>query len=881
MFLPYLKKYILLLLCTIFLLCSNLPVAAQSIKDTSAFDSVKIKNKVISKSIKTPDSSVITTRNDTLKKPQKTTVLEDKVDYTSSDSIRFDLKNKKSYLFNDASISYQTINIKADYIIIDFNVNTLTATGVPDTTGKETGTPVFKEGDQSFKAKKMVYNFKTKKGLSSEVISQEGESYLHGTTVKKMSDDVTYINKGKYTTCDLDHPHYHIDFTKAKVIPKDKIVSGPAYLVIEDVPTPIAIPFGFFPNKKGRHSGILLPRYGESANRGFFFEDLGYYWGINDYIDMEFRGDIYTRGSWGIKNTTRYKKRYKYDGSLGISYAYNKIGQENTPEFTSSRDFSVKWKHVQDPKARPNSKFSADVNFQSGKYNQYNPVNTDDYLSNTFSSSISYSATLFQKVFLNANLTHSQNTNTHRIDMSLPDINISVSRFYPFRRKTLIGNIRWYENIGVDYRAAVQNRISTYDSLLFRSESLKQFQNGVNHTLAISNPFKLFKYFTLTNSFTFNERWYLNSIRKTWKDDTLITNNDTIVGYLKTDTVFGFKASHDFSVGSSLSTKLYGILLFKKGPLRAIRHVVTPSLGFSYRPDFSKPFWGYYKTVQKDTLGNTAMYSIFQNGIFGSPPVGKSGSLNFTISNNLEIKVRSRRDTITGQKKVVLIENFTISTSYDFAKDTLQWSYLSLRGNTRLFKFINVTYASSWDPYIVDSLGRRRNQFEWKMNKRLFRLDNTNWNFGVTMNLSPQTFKKGVKESPEPTSTVVHGNDEVDFNIPWTLNLNYNLAYTSRYLATEENYQKKVIQTLSFNGNISLTPKWKIGISSGYDFEQKKISYTSMSIYRDLHCWEMKFEWIPIGFRKSWNFVIRVKASVLQDLKLEKKKDFRDINSGY
>jgi len=854
-------------------------IDAQVVIDSTIINNseINIKNKQ-SFAKKKDDTIVIKTNRDTLFNSKKN-VLNAKVDYSASDSIRFDIKDKKSYLYNSATISYESLNIKSDYIELDFNLNTLTATGIPDSAGKEKGLPVFKDGEQSFKAKKIKYNFKTKKGLSSDVITKEGDSYLHGSTVKKMSDDITYIHNGKYTTCDLDHPHYHIDFVKAKVIPKNKIISGPAYLVIEDVPTPIAIPFGFFPNKNGRHSGILLPKYGESANRGFFFEDLGYYWGINDYLDMEFRGDIYTRGSWGLKNTTRYKKRYKFDGYLSVSYAFNKIGQENTPEFSSSRDFSIKWKHIQDPKARPNSKFSADVNFQSGKYNQYNPVSTTDYLSNTFSSSISYSATLFQKIYLSANLTHSQNTNTHRIDMSLPDINISVNRFYPLRRKNHIGTIRWYENIGVDYRATAQNKISTYDSLLFRETSLKQFQNGISHTLSISNPIKLFKFFTLTNSFTFNEKWYINSIRKTWRNDTLISKNDTIVGYLKTDTMYGFKASHDFSLGSSLNTKLYGILLFKRGPLRAIRHVITPSVGFSYRPDFSKNFWGYYKTVQTDTLGHTARYSIFQNGIFGSPPSGKSGSLNFSISNNLEIKVRSRKDTITGTKKIVLIENFTISTSYDFAKDSLKWAYLSLRGNTRLFKYINITYASLWDPYIIDSLGRRRNQFELNVNKRLFRLDNTSWNFGVSMTLNPNMFKKGNNENPINPPSYIQNPDEVNFKIPWSLNFNYNLVYTSQYMALTDKTEKKLIQTLSINGDLSLTPKWKIGVSTGYDFEQKKISYTSVNIYRDLHCWEMRFEWVPIGFRKSWNFIIRVKASVLQDLKIEKKKDFRDINS--
>lgn len=835
-------------------------------------DSANIREYLMSKSdtiLKPIKDSII------LKKNKESNAIESKIDYSTNDSIRFDLKEKKAYLFNNAEITYETMNLKANYIEIDFTSNALSANGIPDSTGNKVGKPIFKDADQQFRSDEMKYNFKSKKGLSKNVITQEGDGFLHGENVKKMEDDVTYISHGKYTTCDLDHPHYFISFSKAKVIPKSKIVSGPAFLVIEDVITPLFIPFGFYPTKKGQRSGILLPRYGEAQNRGFFLEDGGYYWGISDYIDMEFRGSVYSRGSWALKNITRYNKKYKYNGMLSISYAVNRLGEKETPEFSESKDFAVTWKFNQDAKARPKSRFSADVNFKSGQYNRFNPVTTTDYLSNTFSSSIAYSTTILDKIQFTLNMSESQNTRTHIVDITLPSLNISASSMYPFRRKKQLGSIKWYENVAISYSFRAENRISTYDSLLFQYSSLEKMQNGIHQTISISNPIKILKFFTLTNSVNYNERWYASGIEKQWIKDTLFQNNDTIVGYLKTDTVYGFKAAHDFSLSSSLSTRIYGILQFKRGPLRAIRHVLTPSIGFSYRPDFGKEFWGYYKEVQKDTLGRTMRYSLFQNGIFGGPSDGESGNINVALRNNLEIKIPWKKDTITGTKKLVLIENFTISGSYDLAKDSMNFSYINMSGNTRLFKYINITYSSIWDPYVIDSLGKRRNQFEIVENKRLLRLDNTSWNFGVGLSLNSTMIKKKNNKDPQPVVVNLYP-DEVNFDIPWNVNINYNLVYTSKYVPKDNSKLKKVIQTLSVSGDFSLTPKWKIGVSSGYDFEAKKISYTSIKIYRDLHCWEMNFEWVPFGFRKSWSFVIRVKSSVLQDLKIEKKKDFRD-----
>ncbi len=818
------------------------------------------------------------------------------VTYKAVDSIRFSIPEKKIYMYKNGEVYYQKITLKADYIEPDFNTNVIYATGITDSLGKTTGEPVFTENEQSFRSKAMSYNFKTRKGVIRSVITKEGEGYLHGQRVKKMSDNTINIQGGKYTTCNLDHPHFEFRFNKSKVIPDNKIITGPAHLVIEGVSTPLFIPFGLFPNKKGQKSGVIIPTYGESSNRGFYFENGGYYWAISDYMDLEMLGDIYTRGSWALKPNFRYVKRYKYSGNLNLNIARNMTGDRGAPDFSENKDFSIRWSHRQDPKARPNSNFSANVNIVSNSYNKYNPTSTANYLSNQFQSSISYQTNFDQKYYLTLNANHNQNTLNKSVSVTLPSVTFTANRFYPFRAKKQVGTLKWYENITVNYSANAENRVNTYDSLLFDKKWASRMTNGVKHSIPISSSIKVMKYFTLTNSISLTERWYYKTIRKNWVNDSLFTATDTTIGYVREDTIDGFAAAHDFSMSSSLNTRLYGMLSFKKGPVLAIRHVFSPSISFSWRPDFSDPWWGYYKTYQKDAKGTIGTYSIFERGIYGGPGSGKSGSISFSLSNNLEMKVRSRKDTVTGTKKIKLIENFTINGSYNLAADSLKWSKITMNGRTTLFKNLTLNYRSSWDPYILDSTGKRRlNKLEWDVNRRLFRLENTNWSFSLNWNLKGGA-KKGAKQDkndeyetgtqrqdlspddPELADIYYNPDNYVDFNVPWSLNIAYSFSHTATH--TYPNYvdvkTNKLIQSLSFSGDVSLTPKWKVSFTSGYDFENKKINYTSINIFRDLHCWEMRFNWIPIGALKSWNFQINVKSSILQDLKLTKKKDFRD-----
>jgi lipopolysaccharide assembly outer membrane protein LptD (OstA) len=815
--------------------------------------------------------------------------LEAKVAYKSADSLYFDLTRSRMFLFMNAEIQYQNINLKAHYIEIDFNTNTLHSTGLPDSLGVMHGTPVFTEGDQSFMANTMSYNFDTKRGFIQDVITQEGEGFLHGKRIKKMEDDITNVQEGSYTTCNLDCPHFEFRYQKAKVIPSDKIVTGPVFLVIEDVPLPLAIPFGFFPNKKGQASGIKIPTYGESNNRGFYFENGGYYWGISDYMELYLLGDIYTRGSWALKPSFNYRKRYKYNGSFNLSYAINKTGEEGTPAFQESRDFAVRWNHNQDTKAHPTQRFSANVNVQSSKFNRFNPVSSQNYLSNTFQSSISYQRSFGGRYFLNVSATHSQNTSTNRVTMTLPDISFNASRFYPFRRKTRVGALRWYENISVNYTMNARNQVTTDDSLFFRPETLKDFRNGVRHSIPVSSNIKVLNHFNLTNSFNFTERWYTQRFERKWVNDALDKEGQLLPGFISEDTLNGFYAVRDFSYTASLNTTLYGMMQFRKGYLRAVRHVMNPSVGFSFRPDFGSEFWNYYGEVQRDTLSNTERYSFYRNSIYGVPPEGKSGSLNFSLSNNLEIKVRSKRDTITGERKIKLIDNLSINTSYDMARDSLRWSDLSISARTTLFRNLQVQFTGRYSPYAFDTAtGTKINKFVWETDRRILRRENNTWNFSMRYSINSSTFGGSGRSGQEGRTSefgnedeldyiVMHPDEFIDWNQDWNLNIDASLRLTSRYLPRDERYESTTVKTLSFSGDVNITPKWKVGFRSGYDFQSNKFTYTSFNFYRDLHCWEMRFNWIPTGGMKSWNFQINVRSQILQDLKLSRRKDFRDF----
>jgi len=846
------------------------------ISDTIVFDTISNNSQLTDTIINFPVTS------DTIEVQEKRATIDAMVERIARDSIVQDIQNRKVFMYGDAIINYEDITLKAAYIEVDFRTNQVFAKGIKDSTGKIIGAPEFTEAGQTFKAQTMSYNFDTKKGIINKVITEDDAGFLHGQKVKKLEDNTINIKYGQYTTCNLEeNPHFSFKFNKAKVIPDSKIVTGPAYMEIEGMPTILGLPFGFFPNKMGQKSGIIIPTYGESKDRGFYLENGGYYWGINEYLDFQITGDIYSRGSYAVKPKLRYKKRYKFNGSFDAGYAINVIGLKGAADYSKSTDFRIRWTHRQDPKARPRSTFTANVNIVSSNFVKYNVVDVNDYLSNEFQSSVAYQTNWAGKYFLTVNASHRQNTKTHAVQVNLPELTFSVNRFYPLRKES--GKKRFYEDLSISYNLNAKNTVSTFDSLLFTSHALNTMQNGIIHKIPISLPAKVFKYFNLNTSINFTDRMYSQSFRQFWSEDTLFQDNDTIVGYVRTDTVPGFRNTIDFSFSSTLTTKVYGMLKFKKGPLRAVRHVFTPSVGFSYTPDFSTETWGYYDTYL-DTTGAEIKYSHFDGSIYGSPPQQKSGRLNFSFGNNLEVKVKSKKDTITGMKKLVLIENLTFSGNYDLARDSMNLSHLSVQGRTKLWKNMSLMYSSRWDPYALDSLGDRTSRYEWDVNRRLFRLDNTSWNLSFSLKFSDKDFEKKEKESSKATEDEMDDintniDSYVDWNIPWSLNMSYNFTYTNNltYINFIKQPEKTIVQTLSFSGQINITPKWKFTMRSGWDFTSNQLAYTSINLYRDLHCWEMRFSWVPIGPRQSWNFSINVKASILQDLKLNKKKDFRDI----
>lgn len=851
------RKYIsinkrLVIICTLMILCIN---------NSSLFSQITI------------DSTL--SNKDTLSKtiPRKKT-FEDRVNYSSKDSITIDLSLKKVFLYNESKIKYQGIELESGEMSINFKTKALSAQGIMDSNNNMVQYPIFKEKGTEYRSTNIDYNFDTKKGYIKGVFTKEGEGYLHGEKVKKVDDKTMYISHGKFTTCDLDHPHFSINFSKAKAITQDKIITGPAWFSIMDIPLPLGIPFGYFPFTSTKQSGLLIPTYGYAQNRGYYLRNLGWYFAINDYVDLIAQGDIYTNLSWAVNLRSNYVKRYKYRGNLELRFEENKTGIKNTPSFSSSTDFKLRWTHQQDAKSNPNSNFSANVNLVSRSFNQY-AVNVSDYFNNTTTSSIAYSRKLGKKFNLTANLGESYNINTGSINLDLPSITLSSSQFYPFRKKQSKGKQSWYENISFTYRTSLVNNINTIDTLLFTQEVFRNMRNGMSHSIPIQSSVKILKHFNWTNSINYNERWYLNSTIKQYNPITDLVDKDT---------VFGFISNRDVSFNTSLTTRLYGMFAFKKGYIKALRHVINPSLSVNFTPDFSDPSLGFYN-FYLDKLGNKVFYSKTEDGMFGSPPRGKSGIVSFNLGNNLEMKVGSKKDSIKNERKIVLLESFNISTGYDLAKDSVNWQPLRITARTTLFQRLVINYSASYTPYVINQSGQLTNEFLYNKEKILFKNQNSQWDLNLNWQLNSkksntQTSTDNISPTEQTYSPFANPNEvfgyNVDFTIPWSLNLGLNFSRLSSYIVALANYQTNLSSVLSAKGDINLTNKWKIGFTSGYDFINKDFTYTSIDFYRDLHCWEMRMNWIPFGPRAGWNFTIAVKASMLQDLKYEMRDDFRN-----
>lgn len=853
----------------------------------------EIKNNTDIEDVAISDSVLI---NDTLtvdKPKQKGSVLDSKVIYSAKDSIALSSDNKKVFLYKQAKIIYGEIILEADYIEYDQERNYVFASGVADSTGKLIGKPNFKEGQEEFSAKTIKYNFKTKKGYIEDVFTEEEQGFLHSEQTNKLEDNSFLLKNGKYTTCENeDHPHFYLSMTKAKVVPNDKIITGPAYLVMLDIPFKfLGVPFGFFPSQSGYSSGIIVPKYGEESNRGFYLQDGGYYFGINDKMDLKVTGDIFSKGSWGGDVAYRFVKRYKFSSNFNYSYAEFIESEVGLPDYEKNKNMQITWSYVQDAKANPNAKFSASVNYSTTGYDKYNAKTTEQLNTNTKSSSISYGKTWAGSPFrLNAQLRHSQNSNTNNVSLTLPSITFNMDRQYPFRSKNSSGETKWYEDIEIQYSSQLENKITTVDSLLFNGTTFSDFQNGFQHNIPLSTNFKLLKYFNLSPKVQYTGILYPNYLEII--SDTLIdeSGNEYIETYENVVPTIKYAQLLEPSVSLSVGPNIYGMYRFKnqEGKIEALRHVLTPSVSVSYRPDMGNMVDKYYSDYVIDTLGNTLEYSIFEDGIYNFPAApGQSGSVSFGLNNNLEMKVRTYDDTSNTTKKIKILESFKISSSYNIFADSLNWSQISLRGRTSLLNNkLKLNFGASLDPY---ALNNAKTAVVNKFAGGVGRLEKVDFSVDFTLKSKKDESDGQGKGVNDQKNNISHSGassdfaddgrytiqDEivtyVDFDVPWSLTGSYKYVYSKPLT------EKNITQTLSLSGNLSLTKKWKISFRTNYDITERELSSTSININRDLHCWEMTFSWIPIGRMQSYSFQINVKGSTLRDmLKYNKRKSWQD-----
>lgn len=840
--------------------------------------------------------------------PKRSRIRREKVDLdnivnvTSTDSMLM-IGREKAMVYGESKVDYGDLRLEAAEIDLDLNTNTVYAVGREDSLGAVSGSPVFEEGGSTYETRSMSYNFKTKRAYITDVITQQGEGYLTGGQTKKTPDDDYYLQNGRYTTCD-DHecPHFYLQLTRAKVTPGKSIVTGPAYMVLAGLPLPLAVPFGYFPFSDKYASGIIVPTFGDDYNRGFYLSDGGYYFAINDNIDLALTGEIYTKGSWGLNANSTYAKRYKYSGNFQINYLKSIYGDKGQDDYSQQTNFQVIWSHSQDSKANPNMSLSASVNFTTSGYtrNDLNSYYGSGFTENTKSSTVNMTYRFPRsKWSLSTTLNISQRTQDSTLSVSFPNLTLTMQQVYPFKRKKAVGDEKWYEKIRLSYSGLFQNSLTAKQNEFFKKSLVKDWRNGMKHSIPISATFSVFKYFNLTPSINLTDRMYTTKVKRQW---------DPAASAEICDTTHSFYNVWDFSAAVSLDTKIYGFyqpLPFLGDKVKMIRHVFTPSISFSGAPDFSSSFFGYYGTYMRPDYNGVMQpykYSMFPNSLYGVPGQGKSGTLSVNLANNVEMKVKSDNDSI-GEKKISLIENLSISQSYNFAADSMNWSNIQTNLLLRLMKNFNLNLSATWDVYTyqLNEAGNpvRVNIPRWKAGKGIGRLSSTGTSFSYTFN--NDTFKKkkdnnsnsssktndenqqGTRRRNHHDTPTENDDAELDpdgytpWEIPWNLTMNYSVNYSyGTFNKRKMEYNGKITQNLSFSGNIKPTKNWTFGFSASYNFDTHKIAYMNCNVGRDLHCFTMSASFIPVGPYKSYNFHISVKSALLSDLKYDK----RSSNSG-
>ncbi|MBQ4064345.1 MAG: LPS-assembly protein LptD [Bacteroidaceae bacterium] len=862
-----------------------------------------------------PADSVAVSSADTIpqKKKNDADAVEDPVYYESSDSMVWS-RTGNAYLYGDCSVKYQKIQLDAAVISMNMDSSVVRAHGVTDSTGVATGIPVFRDGDTPYESDKISYNFKSKRGYINNVFTAQGDGFMMGEAAKKDSTGAFYAHNGKYTTCDAEHPHFYIALTRAKVRPKKDVVFGPAYLVIEDVPLPLAIPFGFFPFTSSYSSGFIMPTYGDDTERGFYLSDGGYYFAISDKMDLKLTGEIFTKGSWGVGAASTYAKRYRYSGNVNFNYIVTKEGEKGLPDYGVGKNFRLQWNHRQDPKAHPNSNFSASVNYASSNYERsnlnsiYNPV----YNSQTVrTSSVSYSKT-FPDIGLTISTTMnvSQNVQDSIVSLTLPSLSVSLSKKYPFKRKKRAGDEKWYEKIALSYTGQMSNSVTSKEDEFFEKNFSTEWRNGFKHSIPISATFQLFDFINITPSINYTERWYLNKVKQSWDEATRSVVRDT---------VSGFNRVYDYNMALSMNTTLYGFYepagFMKNSRVHTVRHVFKPTLSFTYSPDFGTDRYGYYDSyTYTDDNGEvrTVEYSPYSNGMYGVPGKGKTGNISLNISNNVEMKWRTKSDSL---KKVSIIDELGATLSYNLAAKTKPWSNLSTRLRLKLSKnytfsmnAVFATYAYEFNENGQVVVGDRTewsygrfgrfqgmsqnisytfNNTTWKKIKKLFGADDEVVDEDVDTD-ETDTDEEKPKKSLAASSKSESKNADVDpdgympFKIPWSFSVSYGIIMAedrSRPIDVKDmRYPYRYTQNVNFSGNIAISDNWRINFTSGYNFENKKLTTTTMNISRDLHCFEMSCG-VVLSPYTSFNFSFRATSQMLADaLKWDKRDNGSNID---
>lgn len=850
-----------------------------------------------------PDSVL----SDTIKKESENDALNAPVEYESNDSMVW-TRGGDAYLYGQAKVQYEKIELTAGVISMNMDSSIVHADAIADSLGELHSLPVFKDGGTPYESHKMSYNFKSKRGLINNVYTQQGDGFMTGGRVKKDSANVMYAQNGRYTTCDAEHPHFYINMTRAKVRPKKDVVFGPAYLVVEDVPLPLAIPFGFFPFSKSYSSGFIMPSYGDETERGFYLRDGGYYFAISDRMDLRLTGEIFTKGSWGVSAASTYAQRYRYSGNFNFSYLVTKEGERNLPDYSVGKNFRIQWSHRQDPKSMPNMNFSASVNFATASYERsnlnslYNPVLNSQSIR---TSSVSFSKTFPEiGLTLSATTNISQNVQDSIVSLTLPSLNVSLSKKYPFRRKKRAGDERWYEKISLSYSGQLSNSITAKEDKIFKSNLAREWNNGVKHYIPISATFQLFDYINVTPSLNYTERWYLKKINQSWSDATQSVVRDTING---------FNRVYNYNLSLSMNTTLYGFYqpagFLKNSRVQMVRHVFKPTISFSYAPDFSAERYGYYDTytyTDEDGEVHTVEYSPYAGSMYGVPGKGKTGSISFDISNNVEMKLRTKSDSL---RKVSLIDELGASLSYNLAAKEKPWSNLSTRLRLKLSKSYTFSLNATWATYAYEFNDKGQvivgNRTEWSYG-RFGRFQGMSQNISYTFNnstlgkikklfgadddenelLDDDLEDKSTEDMTEDMSGVklrkkkskkadVDDEGYMPFKLPWNFTVSYGIVMAEDRSAQinikNMRYPYKFTQNMNFSGNIGISDNWKINFTSGYNFEFKRLTTTTMNISRDLHCFEMSCG-IVLSPYTSFNFSFRATSQMLADaLKVDKR----------